>query len=169
MTNRIAQSMCDGLIRLDIIDADLRDVYIYGIELILSFAYSVISIITFGIIVHRIGDAILFLVIFILIRRATGGFHASTYFRCQICTIAFYAIIMMLSLILDSSTIVKSILLFFGAIIIILIGPIENPNKQLDRKKRLRHKIIGTILFSTLGIAGLLIYDINAITINNNS
>ncbi len=151
MENKIANHLSQKLVTLSIIPSKYKEVYTYGIELILSFMISVMSIIVIGAICNRVIASFIFLLIFIALRRYTGGYHADTHFKCKIWTISIYLIVIIFSEIFIMINILCRMLLYIiGIFIILSYAPIDNPNKSLARQSRKKHKIISLLIYSLL-------------------
>ena len=58
--------------------------YRYGIEVALSSLLNLAIIIIIGIISMHIIESLIFLIVFIFVRQVTGGYHADTYFKCNL-------------------------------------------------------------------------------------
>ncbi len=65
-------------------ESDVQDFYRYGIEISISSFLNIFLVLLLGIIINHIAESIIFLLLFILIRSFTGGYHADTYFRCNL-------------------------------------------------------------------------------------
>jgi len=159
MSHKIANFLYDKISIYFSADEEMRDVCIYGLELILSFIFSTSIILTVGAISGHILSSIAFLAVFILVRRFTGGFHANTFLKCQLFTIAFYFVSQILSIHTSPNMYCFTLLSIVGAAIILLIGPIESPYKPLTKSSRVKNKIIGCFVFVILNITGALIYQ----------
>lgn len=61
-----------------------RAILVYGYEIILSSALSFAAVIVFGVAFCKLFEAIIFFLTFYFIRRRTGGYHADTYFKCNL-------------------------------------------------------------------------------------
>ena len=138
------------------IQQEHEEVYVYGFELIFSFLFCTATILIVSLIVHKVIEAIVFMILFVVLRQFTGGLHANTYLRCQICTVAGYLSVVFLSLTTQPSLVFHSILLLLGAFTIIAIGPIESIHKPLTPQGRVRNKKIGTVLFVISGTCGMI-------------
>lgn len=73
------------------------EVYIYGIEICLSSLIGIIAILIISFMIGRFFEGILYIIMLFIIRSCTGGYHAQTYFKCNLiyifsylCTIKFY-------------------------------------------------------------------------------
>lgn len=158
MNHKIATFICNKIGKSLSIDEELIDVYIYGFELILSFIISTSIILLLGIIIGQVISSIAFLFVFIFVRRFTGGFHANTYFKCQLFTVSFYLVAQLLSICTLLNVYYFILLSIVGTTIILLIGPIESPYKPLSKSSRIRNKIIGCFTFVAINIIGISIY-----------
>ncbi len=154
MLHTISERFASRFARHGIISHDSIDVYVYGLELIFSFFASTSVILLIGTILSKIIETLIFLSVFVVLRSFTGGYHAKTYLRCAIVTYSTY-----LSVIICSSYIVVLrtayvIGMLMALLIIAILSPIENPNKTIHPRKKIRHKITSiliTISFSVLG------------------
>ena len=157
MEHILSLLICKHLLEKGVITEELKDVYIYGFDLMFSFLISTTIILTIGLLTHQIFPTIFFLLTFILVRRYTGGYHANTYLKCQICTVSFYLITVALSTYLNVPHYSFIILEVIGIFIVLIFGPIENPHKPLSKKEKKKHKITGLILFSLLCAIGAIV------------
>lgn len=154
MESKWATQICKKLLREGIISSEQEEIYVYGFELILSFLISTTIIFAIGVILEQIVNTLVFLLLFILIRRCTGGFHAKTYLQCKLYTIGFYLTVILLSVYTAIPLWSFSLLAVIGGTIILWIGPIENPNKPLTLQERYKSKWIGLCLFELTVICG---------------
>lgn len=140
------------------------DFYRYGIEITLSSLINVILIFLIGIIAHRIYSSIIFLVVFILMRSLTGGFHADTYLKCNLITsLSFILLLVVYEIITKHFSLnVVIFIAILQSIIIALLSPIENINKPIGSK--VVYKIISTVLSLSLSILSIVLI-INGINI----
>ncbi|WP_069997389.1 accessory gene regulator B family protein [Cellulosilyticum sp. I15G10I2] len=80
------KTMCEDfsfiLVRNRIISEDDREVYIYGLELLVNSLLVVGTILTLGLLLNKILVTVTFLIVFCSIRSYAGGFHASQYWKC---------------------------------------------------------------------------------------
>lgn len=153
----LASNICKILVKWDIIPKDLEEVYIYGFELLISFVSSTLIIIAVGSVFHKTISSIIFLLIFILVRRFTGGYHANSYLKCKIYTVGTFITILVLAGNVNMNVLTYSSLGIIGLLAITIWGPVENPNKPLTCTERKKHKIIGLIMFELLIICGSII------------
>lgn len=162
MLYRISSGIAKKMATFGIVSQESVDTYVYGIELLVSFFFSAGIIITIGLIAGKIIETIVFLSVFIILRSFTGGFHANTFIKCTIITLLTYGIVLLLSCFI---TIPLPVYLAFTLIELVLISifaPIENINKPIKGKKRIRHKVTSIVLLILFaGIGFLLNYFFN--------
>lgn len=158
MSHKLSVLFSQKLVKLGTIPKEHEAVYIYGFELICSFLFSVTLILILGAMIRKIIETVVFLILFILIRQFTGGFHATTYLKCQVCTICFYFFAIGLTLNIRPSIGVVALLMIFGTLVILIIGPIESPNKPLSNHQRKKNKRRGVVLFECACMLGFFFY-----------
>lgn len=147
MEHKWAMQICKKLLKEGVISSEQEEIYIYGFELILSFLTCTAIILIIGIILEQLINTLIFLFLFILIRRCTGGFHAKTHLQCQLYTICFYLTVILLSIHTAVPLWSYVLLAIAGGTIILWLGPIENPNKTLTLLEKQKNKWIGFVLF----------------------
>lgn len=119
-------------------------------ELLLSFLFSTCLIIFIGLLTDSLIPTIEYLIIFIMLRNFTGGYHASTYLRCKIASIFIYTITIGASIHVPVDMKGYLVLGMMGYLTIYYFAPIENPNKPLTFHERKKHKITSLVLFTVL-------------------
>lgn len=158
MIQKVSQKVLTYLINKKVVSNNIEDIkyYQYGIEITVSSILNVLLIFFWGILFGYIVESIVFLFFFIPIRQFTGGFHAKTYFRCNlILSISYIAVLIVYYLTNTILTSHISILITFSSALIILFRcPIEHKNKPITQKKKKTHKIIAMTLCVVYGITG---------------
>ena len=161
MEHYLARSFANHLLKSNIITDVLFDVYVYGTELLLSFIITNALIIGLGFLFNRVVETIIHLTVFILIRRFTGGYHATTYLRCKIIMIVVYLCTLFFSAVASVDEFWYIILFAFGNFIIFFSAPIENPNKKLDYSDKKRFRMLSHIFFTATIIIGFVLLRVN--------
>ena len=144
------------------LDEIKRPVYIYGFELFLSTASSIISILIISAIFFHIYSGCLFLAVFITLRLFSGGYHAETYGRCFILTncvfllsVAFSQVLLLFvqdgisRMICADMTITAGLTIFF-------LSPIRNQNHPLSETRYKKNRWIARILACVLSCASII-------------
>lgn len=146
---------CHGNLRVE-----RRAVYIYGAELLLSTALSVLSILVIAAFLPRPYLGGLFILIFISLRIFVGGFHAKTYRNCFLITnVTFMATTFVahgLSY-YGKPQLIFSVLVF-STVIIWVLTPVRNKHHPLSNRTYLKNKKIGRTLVVAEGLLSTTIY-----------
>lgn len=156
MLNKIASYLTRILQKNHIIQEEFFDVYVYGFELLLSSLFSTTVIILAGLCMHRVLETIVFLLVFILLRSYSGGYHATKFSLCTITTFCVYAIVMVFSFFLVVNLLAFAILGGVGLALLCVFAPIENPNKELSTKRKRIYKVVSIIIFLGFDVFGIL-------------
>lgn len=136
-----------------------KEYYQYGVEITISSVINIILILCIGLIFRSFTESVLFLLLFIPIRQYTGGYHANTYFKCNLTFAVSFSILLLFyhftNMVLTSYF---AILIVYVCILtIIFTCPIENPNKPIPQEKRKGHKIMAVTLGAIYGIIGVVL------------
>ena len=157
MLNQIATKLSQRLLLKQVITADYFDIYVYGFELLISSLLSTSLILIFGILMGQLLQTITFLIVFILLRSFSGGYHANTYIFCSIVTFSCFGIVLLLSHFVTIHWGLYFLLAVVGILLLLTFAPIENPNKKITPAQRKKHKKTSVILFSVMVLLGLLL------------
>lgn len=142
------------------VDPELYDYYQYGIEITISSFFNVGLILLFGMVINNIIAAIGFLACIIPVRQFCGGYHASTYFRCNaIFLLAFLTDYLVAKTFetIDIPINILEALVLIALIPIFLYAPVNNPHKPKDEARDKRCRIISVILSISLSVISLLL------------
>ena len=156
MLNKTAMCLARKLLRHRVIQEESLDVYVYGFELLLSFLFTTLLIIAIGLILQKGLETIAFLVVFILLRSYSGGYHASKYYICTLVTISVFSIVMLLSHFVTVSIVAYPFLGVSGLIALFALAPIENPNKEITPKRKTIYKYVSIGIFLAFLAFGIL-------------
>ncbi len=137
-----------------------RDIYEYGLELILSSTFNAIVVIFSSIFVNRLAESIVLLIVIILLQSCGGGFHAKTHSRCfMIMYIGWWLVVWIIPYI----SFLSAILIVCASLITILIlAPVRHENVPMSEKHFLKMKILVrcfTVATALLGITILCFHD----------
>ena len=162
MNHRIASYLSSKMLAHNLINQELFEVYVYGLELSLSFVISTFIILLVGVLFNQIVSSVVFLVVFIFIRRFTGGYHATTFLRCQICFVSTFISVLSLSKLLPANIYIVIILpILVGLPLILKYAPIENKYKPLTSKEKIKNKYTGVVVFIVFDLFSLLLHKYN--------
>lgn len=128
----IAKKLSKLLKEADIIKDD-QEIYEYGFELVLSFITGCALILCISLIVNRFLEGIFFLAAFISIRSFTGGYHATSHLKCNLCLCLVYLIYCVLTNHCNVEFMLTLEIMSWGAIyIIVMHAPLANAKKNIS-------------------------------------
>lgn len=161
--NYLVSQIVNFITEQDVIsdESDVQDFYRYGIEISISSLLNIVLVVIAGILIHHIIESIVFLSLFILIRSFTRGYHADTYFRCNLLMCTTFILTALANSIFSNkfSLLIIIVLICVTELIVSVLGPIENKNKPIDDSKKIKLKITGTAMTSIINCAGLILRE----------
>lgn len=130
-----------------------KEIYIYGIELLISSFISTSVILLIGVLTKTFFESVVFLISFSAIRVYTGGYHSMTYLRCNIISASSYvAIVIFFYLFRDFITnpivLLSSYLLTM--VIALIFAPVKHENKELDKVDIKKYKLLSLLMISVV-------------------
>ncbi len=129
-----------------VIEESIEDIYVYGVQVMMSNLIGIISSLLIGIMFSALVEVIVFLVSFIITRRFTGGFHASNSVVCFLITCLSVIVAIAIG---KYCYIPSSVCITVGVIstlVVIFLAPIENKNKILTDGIKKRCKFFSIVL-----------------------
>lgn len=147
------------------------EVYVYGLELIISSILETSALLIIGYIINRLCETLTFLISFSSIRFFSGGYHSKSYLRCFFTTLICFAFIVFINSILlkiETSIILllATIELLLSFIIFIKISPVESVGKEILNPRRQKYiSIIFMCLNLIIACAGSLLMNNNMLFI----
>lgn len=159
--NFVVSRILDFMAKEDTIsrDEDVEAFYRYGIEITISSFLNIFLVVMLGVITGHLYDSFAYLFSFIFIRSFTGGYHAATYFRCNLLMCVTFMLVILFASVIDFSLALFSVIGFVSIIVIAILSPIENVNKPIDNRKRPRLKISGVISSIVITIIGTILIN----------
>lgn len=159
MIEKISNAVVEYMLKHEAISEteENKEYYQYGVEITISSVINIVIILCIGLIFRSFIESLLFLLLFVPIRQYTGGYHANTYFKCNLTfAILFTILLIFYHFTGEILTSYFSILIVYVCVLtIIFICPIENPNKPIPKEKRKAHKIMAVTLGAIYGISGI--------------
>lgn len=147
------------------------EVYVYGVELLISSLISTVVIFVIGALTKTFFESVIFLISFSLIRVYTGGYHSMTYLKCNIVSaLSYIAIVVFLYLITDF--IKNPVIMLCGYVLTmflaIIFAPVKHENKNLTTEEEKKYKTLSLLMITIvymLCCAGYYIFDVKAMLI----
>ncbi len=163
MIQQIASSVSARWISKNIISEEYREVYQYGLELMISSLIGILLISIVGIIFFSIVDSLIFIIVFCLVRSRSGGYHADSYLKCNITTLTAFTASALIAYNVPISELSFVLVAIIGFIILSVLSPIENEHKPIDKEDRPKHKILSIILFAGFAILSFLLFELYSV------
>ena len=146
MITKLSHIIADFFICKKFIPEEQREVYEYGFELSISSLIGIIIVLAIGLISGKFWESIVFYTVFCFTRLFTRGFHSPNRLISKIV----FAVALLLVLTADwllhgIEDYYWFVLHFYSLVIVCQFAPIENLNKELTKRQRVRCKIIAII------------------------
>ena len=133
--NTVADSITNVLWEQGFIkDTDI-DKCAYGLDIIISSAFEIISILVISVFLHNFLETVVFFGCFIPLRIYAGGYHAKTRLRCLFVSIIVYMIFTTIIYITPAKVYFKLCLLlsFISLVVVFVLAPIIHSNKNVNK------------------------------------
>lgn len=146
MLHKLSETIADYF--FDDKDQYAIEIYIYGIELAISSLFGTILVILIGIVTRNLIESIIFMAALTSVRVFSGGYHANTYLKCNLITLAsaiFTITLNKLLIIVFSKQIILYLLICTFVLLlltIIIYCPVENKNKQIQPEDKIKFKFM---------------------------
>lgn len=117
----------------------------YGMEIILATLVNIGSVLLIGFLWGRLMESIVFLAGFIFIRQQTGGYHAGSYFTCNLSLMLCYSILLSIyhTTVRGFHWISLSVVFVIHFLVWYFFMPVENENKPLTDLQKGKAKRCG--------------------------
>lgn len=160
MINNLSSRLTDKMIAKGSITEDERELYIYGLFMLLSqIMYFFLSVI-FGFLFQCFIESVIFYIAFQFIRRYAGGYHAKTEARCEIMsTLSIFAclVVIRLSKLYGFDTALFC-LAIVATISIAVFCPLDTPEKPLTKKELKYFRKISRIILLVIFFTAIISY-----------
>ncbi|HBI86153.1 MAG TPA: hypothetical protein DDX71_07735 [Ruminococcus sp.] len=115
-----------------------QEVYAYGVELLFSAVTNFALALVIGLVMHTLLPCTVFLAVFAVLRRNTGGYHAKTHFGCNaVLAVVLIAFSFLCRFLPDGGKLIAAItVLLLSPVPVALLAPAEHPNKPLEPELR---------------------------------
>lgn len=163
MIENISDKITIFLYRNVSLDEEMRDIYKYGIEITISSLLNIVLVLICAILTGNIINGIAYLICLIPMRSYCGGFHASTYLKCNTAMLVTFMSVIAVNYVvnrfIEYEVIILTILDILSFIPILLFAPVKNPNKELDDRKAKKCKYISILFYIGWSILGHVLID----------
>ena len=159
MIKYLLNNITDFFYLNNIINEEEKEIFVYGLQLIISTVIGITLIASLGLFLNMFVKSLIFLISFIWIRMYSGGYHASSYIKCNLTFVTVYLMTMVITTITPSNYIMIASLVMISLTLHIILkyAPVDHENKRLsDEQKRINKKITLQLLFLFYLIAAVL-------------
>lgn len=144
MISKLSELIAKDWVKKGTIKAEDYELYHYGWFVVLSDVLLFTFTIMLGVVFHIAFSSIVFFVTFFVIRRFAGGFHSKTELHCQLISLLF--LFLSIVIIKYSPEYINNIHLvaidLICTVLLFLFSPAATPQKPLSRNERKTFKII---------------------------
>ncbi|MCL2717619.1 MAG: accessory gene regulator B family protein [Lachnospiraceae bacterium] len=135
--NQIANKIFDNIVSQEINTEEMREHYVYGIEVLFGKIISYGTLLIMAAILDMWLPTIIFMITFYSLRSRTGGHHAKNFLQCYIGTICGYFLLMeFVAPYLIKNDIAFIVIMVVSVPVILLYAPIDHPNLQLSEEEK---------------------------------
>ena len=155
MISKLAKNIAHFFVVQDIAEESKEIIYAYGMELLISDVLNTIIVLLIALISHTLPAVVVFIAVFMGLRKFVGGYHANSHLNCM-----FTLVIVMLIFsygicnIGEQSAQIFSISFITIALpVIFYIAPVPHPNKPMSQEKGVKLRKRSYILTAVLSVA----------------
>lgn len=160
MINKLSVRLTNILLSKGSITNEERELYIYGLFVIISNSIYLFLTCIFGLLFKCFFESIIFYIAFQFIRRYAGGYHAKTETRCEI--LSTFSLFICVAVVRAAKTYdFKNVLLFLtiiSAFCIFLFCPLDTPEKPLTEKEFKYFRKISWIILLVITVVIVISY-----------
>ena len=169
MVSKLAKNIAHFFVLQNITEESKEAIYAYGMELLISDVLNTLIVLLISLISHTLPAAVIFIAVFMGLRRFVGGYHANSHLSCM-----FTLVVVMLVFSYGICNVSEQIAQIFsiGFIIISLpiifcIAPVPHPNKPMSEEKGIRLRKQSIILAAALSttVIALLLFQYHELSL----
>lgn len=156
----LSNYMVRVLLKNKIIEADKIEVYQYGYEIIISTIITFLIVLISGIVLKCLPAALLYFLIFAVMRLICGGYHAQHYWSCN----TLFAVVTVSVLLLfkffpmDGIAAIHYTFLLFSILVVFVYAPVENENKSISEKRKAMFRKISRGAVVVIALVSCVVY-----------
>ena len=154
MISKLAKNIAHFFVVKNITEESKEVIYAYGMELLISDVLNTLIVLMIALISHTLPAVIIFIAVFMVLRRFVGGYHANSHLSCML-TLVMVMLVFSYGIcnISGQTAQVFSISFITMALpIIFCITPVPHPNKPMSAEKGIRLRKRSIILAAVLSV-----------------
>lgn len=142
---KLSKMLADKLVQNGA-NAEIEDVYAYGIECTLSTLLIVILQIAAGLVLGKPLQMLVFILAWLPLRMIVGGAHATTHFACTLVSVGLGVLSVLLSeYIIKAQLLLLIILLLIGYCVLFFAAPVIHKNHPISQKRFYKTRTIARV------------------------
>ena len=163
MISFLSTGMALFLVKKGIIDDETCEVCQYGFEIIVSTGLGAFLVLLIGIVSGELMASVLFYSLFVGIRLFTGGYHASTHFRCKclLCCSCLFVVILKKTFISLYCLYLQETIIILYLICVFLYAPIEHKYAPMTEETKIANRKRAIVISVIIAIVQIPIYYLN--------
>lgn len=163
MIHDISRRIIAYAVSINALEREKTEEYIYGLEITISVLTSYLSVLIIGLFMGMVWESLVFLFLFVLLRRFAGGFHFSSQIACYTFTCIISATVLLVIKCVVGNVIIYSSIMLVSSLTLLILSPVPSIEKPLDRVEKIVYRriargivILVDIIFSILCMVHLL-------------
>ena len=160
---RLAGKIVNNLVHSGVIKEEDAEIYIYGINQILTSVLSVSSALIIGLIFGVFPEIAVFMAAYIPLRSFAGGYHAKTPLSCYVFSVIMLIVVSIGLKYLHLADWVYYAVLVAATLVVLVLSPVEDRNKPLDEIEQKVYKrrtiLIAAVELTLAMLLKLLMFD----------
>lgn len=160
---RLAGKIVNNLVHSGVIKEEDAEIYIYGINQILTSVLSVSSALIIGLIFGVFPEIAVFMAAYIPLRSFAGGYHAKTPLSCYVFSVIMLIVVSIGLKYLHLADWVYYAVLVAATLVVLVLFPVEDRNKPLDEIEQKVYKrrtiLIAAVELTLAMLLKLLMFD----------
>ena len=145
MISKLAKNIAHFFVVKNITEESKEVIYAYGMELLISDVLNTLIVLMIALISHTLPAVIIFIAVFMVLRRFVGGYHANSHLSCML-TLVMVMLVFSYGICNISGQTAQVFSISF------CITPVPHPNKPMSAEKGIRLRKRSIILAAVLSV-----------------
>lgn len=142
MLHNISRKIISYAVRINALDREKIEEYIYGLEITISVFASYLAVLIIGLFMDMLWESLAFLFLFVLLRRFAGGFHFNSHIACYTFTCIISVIVLLAIKQVEGNVIIYSSIMIASSLTLLIFSPVPSIEKPLDKVERIVYRRI---------------------------
>ena len=138
--NFLSKKLTEYILEKGIIEKYNYEIYQYGFQIFLELSLNILCSIIIAVVLDMKIECIFFFLFFIPLRSYNGGLHMDRYLSCFLLSCTTLALTLLIVKHFTLDPIFSYLLYAISVFIIIITGPINHPNREVNSEENIRFK-----------------------------